>query len=319
MSKAYPLEKSPLYRIRNRRKLAELLNLPKDYFAHSHEQVYTKFSKQKPNGDGVRIFTVPQDELKVIQKRLCRLLSRIETPDWVMSGKKHRSYITNAQSHVDRLFVKTMDISRFYDSAQRRYIYKMFKETFKMSEDICWIMTDLVTYQGSLPTGSPTSQLIIYWSYGEMFNLINNIAQKYHCLFTLYVDDMTFSANIPISGELRDEVAAILKKNGLSAKTKKDHYYQNNVVKMVTGVCISNGKVIVPNAKRKQLLDQYKKCKDNHKISDIEKLRGMLCAVRQIEPEIFPEVHNFVQHYSSDLSEYVRNRYYRNKRLRKNA
>jgi len=319
MSKAYPLEKSPLYRIRNRRKLAELLNLPKDYFAHSHEQVYTKFSKQKPNGDGVRKFTVPQGELKVIQKRLCSLLSRIETPDWVMSGKKHRSYITNAQRHVDSSFVKTMDISRFYDSAQRGYIFKMFKDTFKMSEDISWIMTDMVTYQGSLPTGSPTSQLIIYWSYGEMFNLINSIAQKYHCLFTLYVDDMTFSAGIPISGELRDEVAVILKKNGLSAKTKKDHYYQNNVVKMVTGVGISNGKMIVPNDKRKQLLNQYKKCKESHKISDIEKLRGMLCAVRQIEPGIFPEVHNFVKHYSSDLSEYARNRYYMNKRLRKNA
>lgn len=88
---------------------------------------------------------------------------------------------------------------------------------------------------------------------------------------------------------------------------------------MITGVGISNGKMIVPDDKRKQLLDQYKKCKDNHKISDIEKLRGMLCAVRQIESGIFSEVHNFVKHYSSDLSEYARNRYYRNKRLRKNA
>lgn len=32
MSKMYPIEKSPLYRMRNRRKLAVLLGLPKEYF-----------------------------------------------------------------------------------------------------------------------------------------------------------------------------------------------------------------------------------------------------------------------------------------------
>ena len=319
MSKAYPIERSPLYRMRNRSKLAELLCLPKDYFTHGHEHIYTKFSRPKPNGDGVRKFTVPQGELEIIQKRVYRLLSRIETPDWVMSGKKHRSYITNAKKHVESSFVKTMDISQFYDSVQKGYIYKMFNDTFMMADDIAWIMTDLVTCEEALPTGSPTSQLIIYWTYSKMFDLINNIALKYNCLFTLYVDDMTFSANIPISKELRDEVAAVLKKNGLKAKAKKDHYYQTNAFKVITGVGISKKQMAVPNNKRKKVLDQYKKCKGNHNLSDIEKLRGMLCAVRQIEPEIFPEVHNFVKHYNSELAKYARNRYYKNQRLRRKA
>lgn len=319
MSKAYSIEKSPLYRMRNRSKLAELLCLSPNYFAHSHEHIYTKFSKPKPNGDGVRKFTVPQGELRIIQKRVCRLLSRIETPDWVMSGKKHRSYIINAKKHVDSSFVKTMDISQFYDSVQKGYIYRMFKNTFLMADDIAWIMTDLVTCEEVLPTGSPTSQLIIYWTYSDMFDLINSIAAKYNCLFTLYVDDMTFSANIPISRELRDEVAAVLKKNGLKAKAKKDHYYQTNTFKMITGVGIRNGQMVVPNDKRKKVLEQYRKCKEIRNISDIERLRGMLCAVRQIEPEIFPEVHNFVEHYNSELTIYARNRYYKNQRLRRKA
>jgi hypothetical protein len=316
MSKTYPIEISPLYRMRNRRKLAETLGLPLNYFSKNHEVVYNEFSRPKPNGDGERHFTVPPEELKTIQKRLCKLMTRIEIPDWVMSGKKHRSYITNAEKHLESSFIKTMDISQFYDSVQRGYIYKMFKNIFKMEKDISWIMTDLVTYKGILPTGSPTSQLIVYWTYCEMFVAINDVALENDSIFTLYVDDITFSSNKPIGANLRAEVSLLLKKNGLRAKVKKDHYYQSNTFKVVTGVGIYKGKKVVLNKKRKQILDQYMKCKENRNIYDIEKLNGMLCSLRQIEPEIFPEIHNFVKHYDNELKKLSRDRYYKNRRIK---
>ena len=117
MNKCYPIENSPLYRLRNRRKLAEFLNLPENYFKEKHTYCYNEFSRPKPNGDGERHFTVPPEELKDIQKHICKLLKRIITPEWVMSGKKSCSYITNAEVHLEHRFVKTMDISKFYDSA----------------------------------------------------------------------------------------------------------------------------------------------------------------------------------------------------------
>lgn len=316
MSKMYPIEKSPLYRMRNRRKLAVLLGLPKDYFSHKWQHEYYEFSKPKPNGDGERHFTVPTEELKLIQKLLSRLLMRIETPDWVMSGKKYSSYITNAEKHIQNPFVKTMDISQFYDSVQRKHIYKMFKETFKMAEDIAWIMTDLVTYKGILPTGSPSSQLVVYWTYSDMFAGINRIANDKGCLFSLYVDDMTFSSKMPISQEMRIAVAEQLKKNGLKAKNSKDHYYQADKMKVVTGVGLKDGKKIVLNSKRKAILEQYQKCKETRNLYEIEKLKGMLCSQRQIEQDIFPEIENFVKHYDSELKMMARNRFYKNRRKR---
>lgn len=314
MSKTYSIEKSPLYRLRNRRKLAVLLGLPENYFSHKQQYEYYEFSRPKPNGDGERHFTVPTEELKLVQKILCRLLKRIETPDWVMSGKKHCSYITNAEKHIQNHFVKTMDISRFYDSVQRKHIYKMFKETFKMAEDISWIMTDLVTYKGVLPTGSPSSQLIVYWTYADMFAEINRIANDNGCLFSLYVDDMTFSSKVPISQEVRKTVAEQLKKSGLKAKNSKDHYYQANVMKVVTGVGLKDGKKVVLNSKRNAILEQYRRCKETRNIYEIEKLKGMLCSQRQIEKDIFPEIANFVKHYESELKIMARNRFYKNKR-----
>ena len=308
-----------MYRLRNRKKLAEHLKLPIDYFTEQHAYFYNEFSKPKPNGDGERHFTVPQDDLKCIQKQICKLMKRIETPKWVMSGKDSCSYITNSEVHLRHKFIKTMDISKFYDSAQRSRIYKMFFQIFKMEHDIAWIMTELVTFKGVLPTGSPSSQLIVYWTYSDMFDEIQKVSEKYNCEFSLYVDDMTFSSNDPINSKLRDEVSDLLKKNGLVAKLKKDHYYQSGDFKVVTGVGIKQGKKIVLNNKRKKIIEMFDECKKTNNIETIEKLSGTLCSLRQIEPDIFPEIYNYIKCYKKELKEWSKKRLHieqRKKRLR---
>ncbi len=68
-----------------------------------------------------------------------------------------------------------------------------------MSEDIAGLMTDLVSFGKCLPTGAPTSQIMAYWTYNKTFDEMVNIANKYNSIFTLYVDDMTFSSNEAIS------------------------------------------------------------------------------------------------------------------------
>lgn len=317
MNKVYPIECSPLYRMRNRRMLARVLKLDEKYFKKNHTYKYDHFSGLKPNGAGTRNLTVPEETLKSIQKRICKLMSRIETPEWVISGKKNHSYISNARNHCRNNNVKTMDISQFYDSVKRKYVYDMFKEKFLMADDISWIMTDLVIHEGILPTGSPTSQLVVYWSYSDMFVSIYEIAQKYKSEFTLYVDDMTFSSNIGISKHLRKDVEEILNSYCLHARAKKDHYYQSNVFKKVTGVGIKKGKLFVPNQKRYEIIKMYKTCLKNKDIIEIEKLRGLLISARQIEPDIFPEIYRFVEKYKDDLKVLARNRHYCNIRKRK--
>lgn len=318
MIKCYPIENSPLYRLRNRRKLAELLNLPRNYFRNPHNYCYNEFSKPKTNGDGERHFAEPLEDLKKIQKNICRFFKRIKTPEWVMSGKKSCSYITNAEVHLEHKFVKTMDISKFYDSAQRSRIYKMFSQTFKMAHDIAWIMTELTTYNGALPTGSPSSQLIIYWAYCDMFQNINDLSEKYNCYFSLYVDDMTFSSDFPISSQLRDDVSKVLRRNGLLAKAKKDHYYQPNNLKVITGVGIAQGKKTALNSKRKNAIELYTKCKKGNNIYDIERLSGTLCSLRQIEPDIFPEIDGYLRHHKQELRDLSRKNFFKAQRKKRN-
>ena len=62
------------------------------------------------------------------------------------------------------------------------------------SPDVAKILTDIVTYEKCIPTGCPTSQLIAYYAYEDMFAGIKKIADNHGCLFSLYVDAMTFSS-----------------------------------------------------------------------------------------------------------------------------
>lgn len=112
----------------------------------------------------------------------------------------------------------------------------------------------LVMCEGTLPTGSPTSQFVVYWFYSDMFENIYEIAQKYKCEFMLCVDDMTFSSNIGISKQLRKDVEELLNSYCLHAKAKKDHYYQNNAFKKVTGVGIKKGNCLYQIKKDMRLL-----------------------------------------------------------------
>lgn len=309
MNRTYSLEKSPLYRMRNKAKLAKLLCLSDKHFRVFRVYGYNEFSKPKPDGSGRRYFMDPKEELKKIQKKICGLMGRIEVPKWVKSAQKGESYITNCKAHINSNYVLTMDISKFYDNASKKYVYKLFDATFKMEKNISAIMVNLLMNGEKFPTGGPASQIVIFWAYREMFYEIEKLARTYDCKFTLYVDDMTFSAKNAIPNKLQIDVIKILNRYGLSVKKEKSCYYQPGKFVKITGCGINGkGEVKVPNFKRKKLVNQFILCKKSKDIKEIERLKGMLCAVRQIEPDIFPSIKLFLDGYSSELKEYARAR-----------
>ena len=60
--------------------------------------------------------------------------------------------------------------------------------------------------------------------------------------------------------------------------------------------------------------DLYAKCKKSSNIYQIEKLNGTLCSLRQIEPDIFPEIYRYVHSYEQELKKLSRDRFYRAKK-----
>lgn len=292
--KHYPIESSPLFKLRSKRRLEKILKLPHNFLQHVDSKiVYYPTTIKKKDGSPRQLW-VPCDSLKAIQKRLLTLLQRIELPEWIVSGKKGSCYIDNAKIHVASKFIMTMDISSFYDNCLPRNIYSFFRDQFCMSSDIAGIITKLVTYNNCLPTGSPSSQILSFWSYRRMFSEIFDCASQNGMLFSLYVDDMTFSCNYAIHDSFSYDVTCLLRKHGHNAKQKKTRFYGPNDFKMVTGVIITpDGKLDVPNRLRhKIVLDALERGKIKSTFTDKEyaSFRGRIMAARNIKHTLFPEL-----------------------------
>ncbi len=293
MTKLYPISKSPLFRKQSRKQVAELIGAPADYFKKDPVYEYREKDIPKSNGQTRHIYD-PYPELKKYQKSFLKYLSRIEIPDWVKSGKKGSSYIQNAAVHMNNNYVRTMDIAAFYENAKEIYIYHMFRDVFLMSTDLSAALTKFVTYNSKIPTGAPCSQLIIYWSYKDMFDSIYNVCRDKGIEFTVYVDDLTLSSNRPIHKAVVSEVEQIINHYGFGIKHKKSHDYSGRHYRQITGVGAKNGKMLVLNAKQLEIVELYRECLSSGDKRKIERLRGKMISAREIEPEIFPEIYRYL-------------------------
>lgn len=289
MNKQYPLESSPLYRLSNLRVLAELLDVPVKELRHVDRLInYHTFEKPKANGD-FRVVSSPDPFLKKIQRRILLYLRRINTPEWLISGKKGKSYIDNARYHVKSHFVITADISKFFDHCRCENVYCLYKNTFHMAEDIATVLTKLTTLNYCIPTGTPTSQIMAFFSYRNMFNEIAALAECNHLVFTLYVDDITFSSSEQINDNVLNQIEVILKKYGHSMKKEKIRHYSKYDFKHITGVVISpDGELKVPNSLRCKIASEM------HMTGDAcfqsLKMKGRIIAARSIVPNCYPRL-----------------------------
>lgn len=306
MNNEYCIQKSPLYKLRNRQKLAKLLGLPNSYFRTIHKYKYFEFSKDKTDGSK-RIINNPEDSLKRIQKRIFDLLNRIEKPKWIISGQKGLSYVDNARIHKSNDNICTMDIEKFYDSTKEIYVYNFFKWDMCMSPDLAAILTDLVTYDGRIPTGTSTSQIIAFFAYKDVFTKIYEICKMQGIEFSLYVDDITLSSNKIINKNIKCKINYLLNLKQLNIKESKTKFYSKNTNKSVTGVIINRKKEIkLENVKRKEIIELYKECinPNTYSIEKLVKLNGKMNDANQVEQDIFPTFSTYLKKHKKDIQRY---------------
>ena len=291
--KQYAIDQCALYNVTTKKGLEEKLLLPPGALKGMLRGVtYRDFQIPKKSGS-FRQVSAPNERLKIVQKRILKLLSAVEKPDWVMSGTPGKCHKDNAIFHVPNAYMATMDIENFYDRCVRERVYQFFTMKLREPSDVAKALTDLCTYRQSIPTGAPTSQIVAYFAYENMFDEINQVAKDCGCIFSLYVDDMTFSSKAPFSPDkLASEVDVILRKYGHRAKMSKTKYYAKGACKLTTGAAISRDLALVaPNDLRKRVLDNYDKLKKTGDKSLIATILGQIQAAQFIEGrDMFPGI-----------------------------
>lgn len=280
-SNSYPIHQSPLFCLTTHKRLAELLRIS----AKELDELCADTNYRVWEDKGRQIES-PKSRLKSVHSRFAAIFRRIETPDWLMSGKKGRSYVDNARYHAGSDYALNVDVRGFYKSTRRERVYQFFIHVLMMNHDVAWTLSHLLTWNGIVPTGSPASQLIAFWAFEKKFRKIAELAKQQGLLFSVYVDDLTFSGPTRISGVLPYRLSTELASVGLELKHTKTRFFFKSDFKTVTGVGVTRDhKLVVPNGRRKKMLVQLSELRASRSgLPEVEmKLQGGLVSARQIE------------------------------------
>ena len=278
----------PLYKCKSLNKLQTyLLIKDKSYFKSlSNEIKFTpsNFYHEFTNKDG-RDVCACSLTIKRHHKRLIKLFD-IEKSDYLKSGVKKQSHITNVHYHEGSNFFLLIDIKSFYPSITKTKIKKQLIITYEQSSKVAEFISNLVTIQQkksngkrALVTGSPISQYFAYVINKKMFDELNKLAINENIKFSIYVDDITFSSKTIISYKFLTKVYNILKKYGYTIHQGKIYRGKIGKKSKITGIHITKYGF--------RLLDKHKqKIRDFLKDDDKQKrLSGLINYAIQVNPK----------------------------------
>jgi hypothetical protein len=165
-------------------------------------------------------------------------------------------------------------------------VFSFFYEVLQCSQDVSYRLTALLTYQNHVPTGSPVSQLIAFYSHYNMFNTIYDLAKNKNLQMTCYVDDITLSGNKANKQTLYQVRRIIMRRSLLSAK-EKERIYNVGKARLVTGIIINKQQLKLPNKKHKLIHDTnseiLKDYDENDRLILIKSNIGRINAANAIE------------------------------------
>ncbi|WP_342471974.1 reverse transcriptase family protein [Metasolibacillus sp. FSL H7-0170] len=292
---------SKLYRLSNKKLLADILNVDRKSLKNvSIEFVPFKLPPEYSTINGKqRDLYNPNDKHKKALRKLVKLLMQVNLPSYVFGGIQEKSHIQNAFVHKENKYIMLLDIQNFFPSTSDSYVYDLFKRKFQMEDDLAKILTDFVTIQCErkagryLPQGFPTSPILSYLAYVDMYNELEDLAVKNGLSFSCYYDDLTFSSNKFIDKSVKRKCAQIIEKYQFKIHPTKSKLIVKKGVE-VTGVFLDAlGNLKAPKKLLNKLQKSYEKVKEMDEnpseftkiqfVDELNRLQGLIAAVKSVE------------------------------------
>lgn len=287
---SYPIERSPLYGITSIHNLADVLQIRVgrlrnlDYLtAQFKEGVTARNGKERKTETPVR-------SMRRVHNRVQGILSRIQTPEYLHSGKRKRSYLTNANSHEGQAQTFQVDIAKFYPSCTWHQVYLCFAKRFGCASDVAGIMATLLTYNDHIPTGSPNSSLLAYFVQKEMFDALDRLADQRSLRMSVLQDDVTFSGK-KIDENFRARVRQTIRQHELTPKRSKQRYSHGGMKPEITGVVMTPTGPKAPWSRHRALrraIDAFDAAEGEKEIrSTYQRAMGRLTEIEQVQGKLF--------------------------------
>ena len=249
-----------------------------------------------------RIIYIPCDELKAKQRYFLNAIK------WLYPYKSDT--LNSARIHSGKKWILKMDIKSFYDSVPSYEIQRVMSKVCRRinQNDNSLKYLSLVTINGKLPTGAPTSPHIANACFKKIDKEIMSVSSAFGVDYTRYVDDLTFSSYCKETLEIVEKkVTALLAFHGYKINPKKTRYISDNKQQNVLGLVVNNYRVRLPkDFKRKirAMLHSYAIYICNSSIKETKHLAWDIKRIRQLEGYI-SYIKHVDSHFYAQLKRYA--------------
>jgi RNA-directed DNA polymerase len=212
---------------------------------------YRTFHIPKKTG-GHREIASPTPPIRFLQRKLLAYLETLYQGRSSAHGFiKGRSIRSNAEPHAKSRFVLNIDLENFFPTIHFGRIRGMLmSKPYYLGKQAAQMIADLCCRNRVLPQGAPTSPILANMVCAQMDSQLKALAKKYHCMYTRYADDLSFStkarsfpkalARIPTDegGQLDvgDELLQLIIASGFRVNTGKIRIATRHERQEVTGL-----------------------------------------------------------------------------------
>lgn len=209
------------------------------------EKLYLR-KKNKLHKTYREVYSVHTDTLKNVLKGLSTFLKESHNPSNAVHGYvRGRSIRTNAEAHLAKNYILSVDIEDFFGSITLEMVSQSLS-SIGFSSFAVEHLAKLVTINNFLPAGYSTSPIISNIVIHSMDEKLINLGGK-DCMYTRYADDLYFSSNIALPTLVNIET--IILKNGFNLNPLKTKYMPRGVKQYVTGLTVFDH--LIPRVSKK--------------------------------------------------------------------
>lgn len=204
----------------------------------SPEKYYRSFTIPKKSG-GDRTILAPRTFLKAAQYYILRFILEPQPVSNFATGfVRGLGIVHNARLHAGSRFVLNVDLQKVFGTVTPIQVRRIYSH-LGFPPSTVEALTQLCTYQGSLPQGAPTSPALSNLAFGEADREVADLAGANRLTYSRYADDLSFSGARPIPRTLPLELDRILARYGFRLNPRKTRFAGPGQAKYVTGLVVN--------------------------------------------------------------------------------
>lgn len=267
-----------------------------------HSEKYYKTYKIRKKSGKYRTISQPSRKLKGLQSwLLVNILNNVKVSSSCKGFEKNSSTLDNALPHKGTNTILSMDLKDFFPTITSKQVFNIFKR-LGYNNLISSVFTNICTFKGALPQGSPCSPKLANLAAWKLDLRIQGFVGRRGINYTRYADDLTFSGLNPLNVvKIIPMIKEIIEDENFIVNNSKTRIAGSARAKIVTGLVISGENIGI--GKRKYKIVRAKihnliRFKENENMKLLNEVSGWLSYLNSVDKKRFDNAKIYIKKLS---------------------